>query len=75
MYWCPRSSLPILVAPSSPTLNTITILTHPTHVNVQALVYLSFDEGFGLPVAEALACGCPVIASHIPAVLEVGLRH
>jgi glycosyltransferase involved in cell wall biosynthesis len=29
-------------------------------------------EGFGLPVAEAMACGTPVIASRVPALVEVG---
>jgi len=29
-------------------------------------------EGFGLPVAEALACGTPVVASRVPALMEVG---
>jgi len=35
------------------------------------LVYPSLAEGFGLPVAEAMACGTPVIASNIPAIAEV----
>jgi alpha-1,3-rhamnosyl/mannosyltransferase len=35
-----------------------------------ALVYPSEMEGFGLPVAEALACGCPVIASDLPSIRE-----
>lgn len=29
-------------------------------------------EGFGLPVAEAMACGTPVVASLLPALNEVG---
>lgn len=36
-----------------------------------AMVFPSFYEGFGLPVAEALTCGTPVIASAIPAHFEV----
>ncbi|WP_442588757.1 glycosyltransferase family 4 protein [Pedobacter sp. AW31-3R] len=37
-----------------------------------ALVNPSLYEGFGLPVAEALAMGCPVLASDIEAFREVG---
>ena len=38
-----------------------------------AIVVLPSDrEGFGLPVAEALACGAPVLASDLPALREVG---
>jgi glycosyltransferase involved in cell wall biosynthesis len=36
-----------------------------------AFAYPSFGEGFGLPVAEAMACGAPVVASTAPAVPEV----
>lgn len=32
----------------------------------------SLDEGFGLPLLEALACGAPAVASHVAALPEVG---
>ncbi|MBI4021904.1 MAG: glycosyltransferase family 4 protein [Candidatus Andersenbacteria bacterium] len=37
-----------------------------------ALVYPSLYEGFGLPLMEAFACGCPVVASQAGALPEVG---
>ncbi len=40
-----------------------------------ALVMPSFEEGFGLPVVEAMAAGTPVIASDIPALREVTGGH
>lgn len=36
-----------------------------------ALVYPSLYEGFGMPVAEALACGCPVITCANASIPEV----
>ncbi len=38
----------------------------------RALVYPSFYEGFGLPILEAMACGCPVITSDRGSLPEVG---
>ncbi|MGZ3448500.1 MAG: glycosyltransferase family 4 protein [Polyangiales bacterium] len=35
-------------------------LCHPSH-----------NEGFGLPVAEAMACGCPVLTSNVSSLPEV----
>ncbi|BBZ79846.1 glycosyl transferase family 1 [Mycolicibacterium anyangense] len=40
--------------------------------NAAALVFPSFYEGFGLPVLEAQALGCPVIASNRASIPEVG---
>jgi glycosyltransferase involved in cell wall biosynthesis len=37
-----------------------------------ALVLPSLDEGFGMPVVEALAAGTPVVASDLPVLREVG---
>jgi glycosyltransferase involved in cell wall biosynthesis len=36
----------------------------------RCLVYASLYEGFGIPVAEALACGCPVVTSAGSAMAE-----
>jgi glycosyltransferase involved in cell wall biosynthesis len=38
----------------------------------RALLYPSFAEGFGLPVAEALSAGTPVICSDLPVLRETG---
>jgi glycosyltransferase involved in cell wall biosynthesis len=38
----------------------------------KAFIFPSIYEGFGIPILEALACGCPVVASRIPSSEEVG---
>lgn len=37
-----------------------------------ALLFPSLQEGFGWPIIEAQACGCPVITSKCPPMTEVG---
>jgi len=37
----------------------------------KALVWPSLNEGFGLPLLEAMSCRCPIVASRIPVSMEV----
>ena len=39
--------------------------------HARGFIFPSRYEGFGLPVAEAMACGCPVITSHNSSLPEV----
>ena len=38
----------------------------------KALIFPSWEEGFGWPIAEAQACGCPVFATNRAPMTEVG---
>lgn len=42
------------------------------YTGATALVYPSLYEGFGLPIVEALSCGCPVITAQWGSMQEVG---
>lgn len=41
------------------------------YAGAEAFVFPSLYEGFGLPLLEAMAAGCPVVMSDIPASVEV----
>lgn len=43
----------------------------PLYGAAQAFVFPSLYEGFGFPIAEAMACGCPVITSNVSSMPEV----
>ncbi|MEZ5275158.1 MAG: glycosyltransferase family 1 protein [Opitutaceae bacterium] len=43
-----------------------------TYAHAEALVYPSLYEGFGLPILEAMAQGCPVVCSDRSSLPEVG---
>lgn len=40
--------------------------------NAQGFIFPSLYEGFGLPVLEAMSCGCPVLCSRAASLPEVG---
>jgi len=52
---------------SLPDTTVVTLLR-----GAKALLFPSFSEGFGLPLAEALALGTPVLCSNIPVFHEIG---
>jgi glycosyltransferase involved in cell wall biosynthesis len=60
---------------TAPAMTVLPTVTHTDLITLLqgagALVQPSSYEGFGLPVLEAMACGCPVIASDIPTLREV----
>ena len=41
----------------------------------EAFVFPSLEEGFGIPVIEAMACGVPVITSNTTSLPEVAAGH
>jgi len=44
----------------------------PLFKNAEFLAFPSLIEGFGLPLIEAMALGCPILSSNIPVIEEIG---
>ena len=42
------------------------------YINASVFVMPSFEEGFGIPILESMACGCPVVSSNAGSLPEVG---
>lgn len=49
-----------------PTYDLVYIYNH-----ARALIFISYGEGFGLPILEAMSCGVPVITSNTTACNEI----
>ena len=62
-----NNQLPIyfVVNPSTPALRALYSLA-------KIFVFPSWQEGFGWPILEAMACGCPVVTTGRPPMTEVG---
>jgi len=43
----------------------------PLFSGAELFIFIALYEGFGLPVLEAMACGCPVLISDIPPLKEI----
>lgn len=41
------------------------------YANARALIFASLDEGFGLPLLEAMAAGCAILTSDVAALPEI----
>ncbi|MFM8771908.1 MAG: glycosyltransferase family 4 protein [Candidatus Kapaibacterium sp.] len=61
---------------NDPSIRIITDVPTPEMIQIisaaRALVFATLGEGFGLPVLEAMRCGCPVITSNTTSLPEVG---
>ena len=55
---------------SPPSADPLSPLPH-LYAAASMTVFPSFYEGFGIPVVEAMACACPVVASNVTSIPEI----
>jgi glycosyltransferase involved in cell wall biosynthesis len=55
---------------SPPSADPLSPLPH-LYAAARMTVFPSFYEGFGIPVVEAMACACPVVASNVTSIPEI----
>lgn len=60
----PPETVRFIAAPDDKTLAL-------AYSGARGTLYVSLGEGFGLPIAESLACGCPTITTGVTSVPEV----
>ncbi|RZI77454.1 MAG: glycosyltransferase family 1 protein [Variovorax sp.] len=67
------------IARESGVLEQVTVIRDVSHEDLcalysssVALLFPSLQEGFGWPIIEAQACGCPVFTSDLPPMNEIG---
>jgi len=61
------TNYPILILDRSKTLEELKNL----YINALVFVFPSIYEGFGLPILEAMSCGCPVIGINSTSIPEI----
>ena len=74
----PGKNLTPFIEQSNLNGNLIVLENIPQEILVDAycgasvFIFPSLEEGFGWPIAEAMACGCPVITTKLAPMTEVG---